>query len=262
LSDDELEKIENPRTIDYAALERATGVRKDDSRSDIFFLGCIYYQMLCGKPALAETRDRIQRMSRNRFEDLVAILQVMPNVSRDAALVVDKALTLNPEKRYQTPAEMLSELLTVGEYLAGSGNGKQRKAVQSLVKQRAVMVVEPDMKLQESLRKHLKHAGFRVLVTADPQRPTSLFTDSNSPPADCVIFSTSTLGEDALDAFNDFGDMPNSKSLPAILLLGPRHTQWIGRAKTNDRRATVTTPIKMKELLALFDKLMPVPQKG
>lgn len=30
------------RTIDYAALERATGVRKDDPRSDIYFAGCIY----------------------------------------------------------------------------------------------------------------------------------------------------------------------------------------------------------------------------
>ena len=34
----------NTRTIDYAALERATGVRKDDTRSDIYFMGCIFYQ--------------------------------------------------------------------------------------------------------------------------------------------------------------------------------------------------------------------------
>src|SRR4029078_6790246 len=54
----------NPRTIDYAGLERATNVRKDDTRSDIFFVGCIYYQLLSGKPALAETRERSQRLSK------------------------------------------------------------------------------------------------------------------------------------------------------------------------------------------------------
>ncbi len=48
-SDAELAKLENPRTIDYAALERSTGVRKDDMRSDIFFLGCIFYHMLSGQ---------------------------------------------------------------------------------------------------------------------------------------------------------------------------------------------------------------------
>ena len=76
LSDAELAKIENPRTIDYAALERATGVRKDDNRSDIFFIGCIYYHMLTGKPAMEETRDRIARLSRNRLEAIVPITQV------------------------------------------------------------------------------------------------------------------------------------------------------------------------------------------
>ncbi len=45
------DSMQNPRTIDYAGLERATGVRKDDSRSDIYFLGCIFYHMLTGTAA-------------------------------------------------------------------------------------------------------------------------------------------------------------------------------------------------------------------
>ena len=259
-SDEELERIENQRTIDYAALERATGVRKDDSRSDIFFLGCIYYQMLSGRPALEETRDRIARMSRNRFEAMQPILKIMPHVSRDAALLVDKALQLDPARRYQTPADMLSDLVTVSEYLSGAGNGKARHSEHGLVKQRSVMIVEPHGQLQDSLRKHLKHHGFRVLVTTDPQRPASLCTDSSTP-ADCVIFSTHSLGEEALDAFNSFGDMPATKELPAILLLDAKHGGWTQRAKTNDHRATVTTPIKMKGLLALFEKLIPAEGK-
>ena len=49
LSDEALAGVDNPRTIDYVVLERATNVRKDDSRSDIFFIGAIFYHMLSGR---------------------------------------------------------------------------------------------------------------------------------------------------------------------------------------------------------------------
>ncbi|HZN33704.1 MAG TPA: serine/threonine-protein kinase, partial [Pirellulaceae bacterium] len=38
----------NPRTIDYAGLERASGVRNNDPRSDLFFVGVILYNMCTG----------------------------------------------------------------------------------------------------------------------------------------------------------------------------------------------------------------------
>src|SRR3712207_7529626 len=41
------EKVE--RTVDYAGLERATGVKTGDVRSDIYFLGCVLYEILSGR---------------------------------------------------------------------------------------------------------------------------------------------------------------------------------------------------------------------
>ena len=96
LSDELLADMPNTRTIDYAALERATGVRKDDTRSDIYFLGCIYYHMLTGQPPLTETRDRLQRLSKQRFLDVVPIRKIEPNVPDSVALVVNKAMMLDP----------------------------------------------------------------------------------------------------------------------------------------------------------------------
>ena len=37
--------VDVDRTVDYAGLERATGVPHGDTRSDIFFLGCVAYQL-------------------------------------------------------------------------------------------------------------------------------------------------------------------------------------------------------------------------
>ncbi len=254
-SDAELAKLENPRTIDYAALERSTGVRKDDMRSDIFFLGCILYNMLSGKPALEETQDRLARLSRNRFDAMPPIATLMPELPGDVVAVVNKSAQFYPDLRYQTPAEMLRDLQKVMSKDSVNGNGKAH-VNGSAGKARTLMIVEPNFQAQEALRNHFKQKGFRVLVTADPLRPASLFTDSNQP-ADCVIFSTANLGDEALTAFNNFGEQDTTKEVPAILLLGPKHPEMATQARTDEHRATVTTPIKMKRLLELFDRMMP-----
>ena len=44
-----------------------------------FSAGCIYYQLLSGRPALAETRERSQRLSKTRFQDIKPILDVCPD---------------------------------------------------------------------------------------------------------------------------------------------------------------------------------------
>ena len=135
-------------------------------------------------------------------------------------------------------------------------NGRTKDVGRPAVRQRAVMIVEPNANVQETLRNQFKQEGFRVLVTTDPDRPASMFADANQKP-DCVIFSTLTLGEEALRAFNEFGDMASTSAVPAVLLLGHRHHDWASRAKTTEWRTTVPTPIKMKRLLALLDKLTP-----
>ena len=122
------DEMPNARTIDYAALERATGVRKDDTRSDIYFMGCIFYHMLTGQPPLTETKDRLQRMNKQRFLDVVPIQQCDPTLPHWVCTVVNKAMMLDVARRYQSPAAMLADLAIAERQLIEGGDAASAEA--------------------------------------------------------------------------------------------------------------------------------------
>jgi eukaryotic-like serine/threonine-protein kinase len=63
----------NPRTIDYAALERASNCRNNDPRSDLFFVGVMLYNMLAGVSPIGESKDRLSRLASGRFHNIKPI---------------------------------------------------------------------------------------------------------------------------------------------------------------------------------------------
>ena len=75
------------------------------------------------------------------------ILSVAPDLALDLASIVNKATMLDPEKRYQSPGEMLADLLVAADRLAG-GNGRIKNFA-AAAKQCAVMIVEPNAQIQE-----------------------------------------------------------------------------------------------------------------
>lgn len=267
MSDEKLSEVANPRTIDYAALERATGVRKDDNRSDIYFAGCIFYHMLTGTAPLLETKDRLQRLSITRFEEITPVTNLEPALPVPAAIVVNKSMELNPSRRYQTPAEMLEDLQLAkrrieeanesGEDLSVEKTGgldeatlRPRSATTGGAEGhgKTVMVIESDVGMQDVLRKQLKKTGYRVLVIGDPQRALERFQDQ--PAADCVLFCSNSIGEDALKTFNDFGRLERTRRVPAVLLLGEKQHRWQPNAQTSSHRSVLAMPVGMKALRA------------
>ena len=150
LGEDMGDDMPNTRTIDYAALERATGVRKDDTRSDIYFMGCIFYHMLTGQPPLMETKDRLQRMNKQRFLDVVPIQQCDPALPHWVCTVVNKAMMLDVARRYQSPAAMLADLAIAERQLIEGGDAASAEAAAAAMgtyveaKQHTVLVVESD----------------------------------------------------------------------------------------------------------------------
>lgn len=259
----------NTRTVDYATLERATGVQKGDNRSDIYFLGCIFYHMLTGEPPLAEARDRFQRLSKARFLNIIPVQKAEPTLHPSVVMAVNKALTFDPTKRYQTPAAMLTDLTNAeSQLLKAAEMGASKAASGSAIvsngtaassepaaPQRSVMVVESDPKMQDVFREGFKRVGYRVLVIADPERAVSRFHQDNSV-ADCVIFSSQELGEAALAGFNALMEDSRTNFVRAMLLLEESHKDWQNRAIQASYRVVLTMPITLKQLRSTLASLI------
>jgi eukaryotic-like serine/threonine-protein kinase len=261
----------NARAIDYAALERGTGVRKDDPRSDIYFAGNMLYHLLAGEPALTETRDRLKRLDVSRFQTIVPLHERVPGVPSAANQVVQKALEFDPEKRLQSAAALQAEIQKAIQILEKGDKRTVKQLAEEGGRQQyddeeddpsnegegyVVMLVESKATLQDAVRERLKSRGYRVLILANPQRAIARFHSGEGAPADCVIFSASDLGNQALEAYNEFASDEFTSEIPSILLVDRRQSHIIESAKRGPNRVLLPLPLKVKELRAALKKLL------
>ena len=256
------------RAIDYAALERITGAPKNDIRSDVYFLGCMYYHLLTGNAPLLETKERMKRLDKTRFYQVKPIQVIMPKMPRAVAFIVNKAMSLDVEKRYQTMTELHADLLVAAQRLEEGDDADDiapthiemgLAAKENLVRskksaQQVLMVVESDVEMQNIFRDALKKAGYRVLVISDPERALERIMDDASP--DLVIFNAQFIGPPALTGFNDLVEDKRINATPAILLLDEPQIKWGAMAKRDRTHLTVSMPISLKRIREIIAKML------
>jgi serine/threonine-protein kinase len=98
-------------TAQYLSPEQARGDTVD-ARSDVYSLGCVLYEMLTGEPPFVGDSPVAVAYQHVR-EDPVPPSLRYEGISADLDAVVLKALAKNPENRYQTAAEMRTDLIRV-----------------------------------------------------------------------------------------------------------------------------------------------------
>ncbi|MEM0924796.1 MAG: protein kinase, partial [Planctomycetota bacterium] len=240
---DQIADCPNARAIDYAALERGTGVRKDDPRSDVYFAGNMLYHMLAGQPALTETRDRLARLNVSRFQQIRPVTEITEGIPGIVLQLLNKMMEFSPNKRIQSAAALQAEVRRVmdimeqGESQAaqhdspGAGpHFEDEDAPTNEGEGYVVMLVESKAALQNAIRERLKARGYRVLIIQDPNRALARFEAGEETPADCVIFSAAELGSLALEAYNRFASEEHTSEIPSILLADRRQVRIISEA--------------------------------
>jgi len=97
-----------PGTPHYMAPERVQ-CKRGDARTDIYGVGAMLYEMLTGVIAF-DHEDPMVIMNARVTGDPVAPRKVNPALSPQAEEIVLRAMERNPDRRYQTAAEMKAAL--------------------------------------------------------------------------------------------------------------------------------------------------------
>ncbi len=251
------EKID--RTVDYAGLERKTDVPAGDVRSDIYFLGCVLYEMLAGRSPLDMTRDKHARMNPHRFEGVKPLgrdeVQGPPSLFRLAEMMME----LNPAHRYQIPAQLLEAIRSVRRELEGLASGQVHTGP------RGVFVVESDTRLQDAVREKLKELGYRVFIASDPALAFDRFRQH---PYDGLVVDARTTGEDGLLFFDRIATEADRQGISCggVLILSRDQADWAARVKPRPSVTILTDPpgraVSMRQLLNAIGVLVPPPPKA
>lgn len=287
--------IQYHRTLEYRALEGLTEVERGDVRSDIYFCGCVLYQLLTGKPPLDQSSGHIQRLRPATFRKVIQLRYFDDSIPREVATVVDNSMRLDPTKRYQTPMELLDALesamaglsdLSVPVTLPEATPLPESKPVSktapaptpkpvpkqepesssifekgtpqdggSRINIRSILVVAANARVQAILRRNLRSHGYQVSVATSPDMAVDKL-NKNPDMASCVIFSTKGIGNRILTAFNEIAEIPELKELPAVLMLAQVDQHLQKEAKISKHRIVVPSSLKQDELVDRVDKLL------
>lgn len=239
-------KIE--RTVDYAGLETATGVPPGDVRSDIYFLGCVLYEMLTGRPPLAMTKDKNARMQRSRFDSVAPLTPAPAGVFR----LVETMMALEPLHRYQTPKQLVEAIRDVRREMAGGAPAAESQAPAVT---RQVFVVEGNLKLQDAIRNKFKEVGYRVLMSAEPSRALARFQQQ---PFDALIMDAGAVGDEGLAPFRQILEESDRRKFPCacVLILNEDQASWSERLNPHPRMGVLVRPVTLRQLYTMVDELL------
>ena len=262
-----------PRSIDYAGLERCSNVSRDDPRSDIFFVGAMLYNMVTGVPPLAETRERIKRLSSRRYQETAPVTVHEPTLPHRIVILINHLMDIDAKKRVQTADLAQVEVESVLQAIESGDmkrydeqlSEKEAQAYNALLNKheegrgKTLLLIESNIKVQNSLRDRLKAIGYRVLITSNPERGLDRFQDLDpmeESPADCVIFGCAGLGREAVSWFEKFIKGEYTSQVPSILVTTDKVERLVRQEWFNDQRAQLSMPVKFKHIQRTLRRLL------
>jgi eukaryotic-like serine/threonine-protein kinase len=99
-------------TFDYISPEQARDPRDVDVRGDLYSLGCTLFHMLSGRPPFPEGTV-LQKLLQHQEEPPPDIRKLNSAVPDDLAGILVKLMAKDRDRRYQTPEQLVRDLLTI-----------------------------------------------------------------------------------------------------------------------------------------------------
>jgi Tol biopolymer transport system component len=228
-------------TVTYMSPEQARG-SAIDGRTDIFSLGVVLYEMICGRaPFAGETpTDTIAEIIKSEPE---APGKLCANMPSGLEAVILKALRKDQNQRYQTMDEMLADLRAVDQGRHRGGGGTLGGSLMRLVSARpgyaALLVlaaVAIGLAMVWTLR---RHAGDRPTPNPALVRRTKVHEWKSEPRSEVRTARFSPDGKSIV-----FASKQNGKSVifTKLLSAGAQDPVQITKGGRSDERSPIWSP--------------------
>ena len=220
------------RALEYSTLERGTNAPRNDPRSDIFFAGSIYYELLCGEGPWTRTFDREEKLMLTRYSNVRPLRQIMPGLPSGVYKIVETMMELNPSSRYQSCTEvnkdlraLLAELGEVVEDPGGKSASSQGKVgsksasstpVKSNKNNFNLLVVETGRKREKKLKQYFEQHAF-VLNFIESASDAFEKLKSKSPP-DGVLFLADADSAPVMEIYPKVQAYARTLKVPCVAL--------------------------------------------
>ncbi len=236
------------RALEYSALEKGTGAPLNDPRSDLYFLGSIYYELLTGQPPYQRTRNRDERRDITRYKNIRPIRSLCPNIPFRVAEAVERLMKIQPNQRYQSASAVVKDLKQLASQLDDSSEATKSSNVNNNAESDdlpVVMCVEKRVKQQDILREQLTKRGYRVLMMSEPSRAVNR-VETNPP--DAIILMGESIGDSVINFFEKLIVLGKSTSLVTIAVLVKRQEKMVNQLVTSQIARVLVQPVTLREL--------------
>lgn len=241
------------RAVEYATLERGSGAPDNDPRSDLYFLGAIYYELLTGKAPYPPSKNKEDRRQFSRYRDVRPIREVDPSLPPSIGRIVEELMAINPFDRYQNPGQALKDLRAAMTEMGLSASDNTVVQVPAKNSSPTVLCVEERLRQQDSLREYFSKHGYRVLMLRDFARAlTRLQAD---PPKGLVLMGDS-LGSDALKLFDKALSTCRPSRTAVVLVLSKHQRDLKSKlADTDVSRVLSEQPVTLRSIRKALEEV-------
>ncbi|MEE9429808.1 MAG: serine/threonine-protein kinase [Melioribacteraceae bacterium] len=114
-------------TLYYMSPEQVKGLKNVDKRSDIYSIGMTIYEMFAGKVPFDKTDSDFTIQKQIVDGEIPSPVKLNSNLPKQLGKIIQKAISNDPNKRYQSADEMLKAF---NEYEEKKTKGKRTKSIE------------------------------------------------------------------------------------------------------------------------------------
>ena len=244
------------RALEYAALERGTNAPRNDPRSDIFFAGAIYYELLTGTGPWARSRDREERQLLSRYTNTRPIDSIKPDLSPSIVRVCRRMMEVSPSARYQSATEVVRELRALMSELGETIDTPPLTGKPLMIEIKSdfrLLVVDSMKKRCTVMKDYFEKHGFDVAFLRAPD--VALNTLKTSPP-DGILFLADNDPLAVLDIYAQVQAYARTQKVPCLAVFAGKDEDAVKKKIVSTRfGATMFQPATLRDIRNHFEDI-------